>query len=228
MGLKLNLLHLQIFFHGTESYCTHIKVFRSTFTACVKMHIALLVETHFFCFKLSWHLIKLPESLCKKDREVESCIRKRVVFSDSLWLPGPWRGPRTRELCSQGRFEAGLTGSQTSRAGDEGCVKVTQFGENTRNHLTRNLFSLAFPDRKGKYREALAWDTRRCSGARGASQGPDFLPTGPSPQNTEKSFWKRPQSGHAALCLVIPLCPTLHDPPGCTPPGSSVYGNSPS
>ena len=51
MGLKLNLLHLQIFFHGTESYCTHIKVFRSTFTACVKMHIALLVETHFFLFQ---------------------------------------------------------------------------------------------------------------------------------------------------------------------------------
>ena len=31
----------------------------------------------------------------------------------------------------------------------------------------------------------------------------------------------------AMLCLVAQSCPTLHDPMGCSPPGSSVHGNSP-
>ena len=30
-----------------------------------------------------------------------------------------------------------------------------------------------------------------------------------------------------ALCLVSRLCPTLHDPMDCSPPGSSVHGDSP-
>ena len=29
------------------------------------------------------------------------------------------------------------------------------------------------------------------------------------------------------MCLVIQLCPTLCDPVDCSPPGSSVHGNSP-
>ena len=31
----------------------------------------------------------------------------------------------------------------------------------------------------------------------------------------------------AVLCLVIQLCLTLCDPMDCSPPGSSVHGNSP-
>ena len=31
----------------------------------------------------------------------------------------------------------------------------------------------------------------------------------------------------AVLCLVAQSCPTLFDPMDCSPPGSSVYGNSP-
>ena len=33
--------------------------------------------------------------------------------------------------------------------------------------------------------------------------------------------------GYAMLCLVTQLCPTLCDPMDCSPPGSSVQGDSP-
>ena len=32
---------------------------------------------------------------------------------------------------------------------------------------------------------------------------------------------------HTVLCLLIQLCPTLCDPMDCSPPGSSVHGDSP-
>ena len=35
------------------------------------------------------------------------------------------------------------------------------------------------------------------------------------------------KSSYAALCLVIQSCLTLCDPMDCSPPGSSVYGDSP-
>ena len=35
-----------------------------------------------------------------------------------------------------------------------------------------------------------------------------------------------PQKGHV-LCLVVQSCPTLCDPMDCSPPGSSVHGDSP-
>ena len=49
------------------------------------------------------------------------------------------------------------------------------------------------------------------------------------------SSWSRSQEGacwgqcpgggeYTLLCLVAQLCPTLHDPMGCSPPGSSVHG----
>ena len=34
-------------------------------------------------------------------------------------------------------------------------------------------------------------------------------------------------SPHAVLCLITLLCPTLHDPMDCSPPGSSFHGASP-
>ena len=33
--------------------------------------------------------------------------------------------------------------------------------------------------------------------------------------------------GYTVLCLVAQLCPTLKDPMDCSPPGSSVHGDSP-
>ena len=40
--------------------------------------------------------------------------------------------------------------------------------------------------------------------------------------NTERLNWRK-----YSLCLVVQLCPTLCDPMDCSPPGSSVHGDSP-
>ena len=40
-------------------------------------------------------------------------------------------------------------------------------------------------------------------------------------KNIQHSAW------HTVLCVVTQPCPTLCDPMGCSPPGSSVQGDSP-
>ena len=45
---------------------------------------------------------------------------------------------------------------------------------------------------------------------------------------TSKHKIKNPKKGpQQKMCLVIQLCLTLCDPMDCTPPGSSVHGDSP-
>ena len=39
--------------------------------------------------------------------------------------------------------------------------------------------------------------------------------------------WNHYGKQHAVLCLVTQLCPTVCDPMECSPPGSSVHGDSP-
>ena len=40
-------------------------------------------------------------------------------------------------------------------------------------------------------------------------------------------FFSRPNLFNAVLCLVAQSCPTLGNPKDCSPPGSSVHGDSP-
>ena len=49
-----------------------------------------------------------------------------------------------------------------------------------------------------------------------------------SPALTGEFSTTEPLGSHCAmLCLVAQLCPTLCDPMHCSPPGSSVHGDSP-
>ena len=49
-------------------------------------------------------------------------------------------------------------------------------------------------------------------------------------KSNQKYFWKwknKAWSFRYVLCLVVQSCPTLCDPMDCSPPGSSVHGDSP-